>query len=175
MDSNTIRDNQCVICTQNYTKDHTHSPTELKCGHVFGRSCIVEWRKISRSCPMCRQHFVIPKAPPDTSLITQSKKLLYSNKLPYCVLAGTIYLFNPSALELASLHVLSGAAALSAYGTIRVCTSIINPIRGYLGYEPCKPMQLREIVPHCIICCPIFIGSYIAAKLTSNPQSAWIG
>lgn len=124
---------------------------------------------------MCRQHFAIPKAPPDTSLITQSKKLLYSNKLPYCVIAGSIYLVNPSALELASLHVLSGAAALGAYGAIRVYTSIINPIRRYLGYEPCKPLQLREIVPYCITCCPIFIGSYIAAKLTSNPQSARIG
>ena len=124
---------------------------------------------------MCRQHFVIPKDPPDTSLITQSKKLLYSNKFPYCVLAGTIYLFNPSALELASLHVLSGAAALGAFGAIRVCTSIINPICGYLGYEPYKPIQLREIVPYCIIGCSIFIGSYIAAKLTSNPQSARIG
>ena len=124
---------------------------------------------------MCRQHFVIPKAPPDTSLITSSKKLLYSNKLHYCVIAGSIYLVNPSALELASLHVLSGAAALGAYGAIRVYTSIINPIRRYLGYEPCKPLQLREIVPYCITCCPIFIGSYIAAKLTSNPQSARIG
>lgn len=124
---------------------------------------------------MCRQHFAIPKAPPDTSLITQSKKLLYSNKLPYCVIAGSIYLVNPSAPELASLHVLSGAAALGAYGAIRVYTSIINPIRRYLGYEPCKPLQLREIVPYCITCCPIFIGSYIAAKLTSNPQSAPIG
>ena len=168
MHSNTIRDDRCVICTQNYTNDH--SLTALECGHVFGRSCIVEWRKISGTCPMCRQHFAIPTDPPDTSLITQIKKEFRSNKLPYCVFAGFFYLYNPNTLEIAGWNALVGAAALSVYGAIRVCTPIVNLIRGCLGCELLKPMQLREIEPHCIICCSIIIGSSIASKLTINPQ-----
>ena len=166
----TIRDDQCVICTQDYTKDRSHSPTVLKCGHVFGRSCIVEWRKISRSCPMCRQHFAIPKDPPDTRLITRIKKQLNSNKLPYCLLAGASYLYNPNTTEIAGWSILVGAISLGTCGVIRVCTSIVNLIRGCLGWELLEPMQLREIEPHVIICCSVIIAGSIASKLTSNPQ-----
>ena len=168
MHSTTIQDDQCVICTQNYTKDHSH--TALKCGHAFGRSCIVEWRKINSSCPVCRQHFAIPKDPPDTSLITRIKKQFNSNKLPYCLMAGAYYLRNHNIIEIAGLSVFVGAVSLGTFGLIRACTPIVNLIRGCLGYELVKPMQLREIEPHCIICCSLIIGSSIASKLTINPH-----
>ena len=168
MHSTTIQDNLCIICTQNYTKDHSH--TALKCRHAFGRSCIVEWRKINSSCPVCHPHFAIPKDPPDTSLITRIKKQLNSSKLPYCVLAGASYLYNPNIMEIASWSVGVGAISLGAFGLIRACTPIVNLIYWCLGCEPVNPMQLREIEPHCIICCSLIIGSSIASKLTIPPQ-----
>lgn len=168
MHSTTIQDDLCVICSQNYTKDHSH--TALKCGHAFGRSCIVEWRKTNSSCPVCHPHFAIPKDPPDTSLITRIKKQVNLNKLPYCLLAGTSYLYNPNTVEIACWNILVGAISLGTYGAIRVCTPIVNLIYGYLGCEPLQPMQLREMEPHVIVCCSAIIAGSIASKLTINPQ-----
>ena len=168
MHSTKNQDDLCVICTQNYTKDH--SPTALKCGHVFGRSCIDEWRKINSSCQVCHPHFAIPKDPPDTSLITRIKKQVNSNKLPYCLLAGASYLYNPNTVEIACWNILVGAISLGTYGAIRVCTPIVNLIYGCLGCEPLQPMQLREIKPHVIVCCSVIIAGSIASKLTIDPQ-----
>ena len=168
MYNNTIQDDQCVICTHNYTKGHSHRPTALGCGHFFGRSCIVEWEKIDRTCPLCRQHFAIPKDPPDTNLTTQINKQFHSNKLSYCLLAGFFYLNNFSTLEIASWHALFGAMSLGTYGAIRACSPIVNFIYGCLGSAPPKPLQLREVKLHGILCTSVIIGSSIASKLTIN-------
>ena len=117
---------------------------------------------------MCREHFAIPKDPPDTSLITQIYEQFYSNRLPYCLLAGFFYLINISNLEIAGYHVLVGATSLGTYGATRVCCPIVNYISGCLGGEPFKPIELREIKLHCIICSSIIVGSSIASKLTIN-------
>lgn len=173
MHSDTIRDDLCVVCTHNYSEDHSHSPTALKCGHVFGRSCIVEWGKINRSCPLCRQRFATPKALPDTTLITEIQKQFNSNKFPYSLLAGASYLYNPNTIEIAGWAVLVGVFSLGTFGVIRACNSTANLIRGCLGWELSKPMQLREIKPHFIMCCSAIISGSIAAKLTSNPQHGY--
>lgn len=41
-----------------HTPTYKHSPTELKCGHVFGRVCIYQWTKENNSCPICRAKIV---------------------------------------------------------------------------------------------------------------------
>ncbi|CCH40777.1 DNA repair protein [Wickerhamomyces ciferrii] len=53
---------------QNYSKyqrfvkepDHNeesdqHIPVQMPCGHIFGRSCLIEWLKEHVSCPFCRR------------------------------------------------------------------------------------------------------------------------
>lgn len=32
-----------------------HYPVVLKCGHIFGASCLSEWFKTNSSCPLCRE------------------------------------------------------------------------------------------------------------------------
>lgn len=34
--------------------EYIHSAVEMPCGHIFGRSCLYEWLKSNRSCPLCR-------------------------------------------------------------------------------------------------------------------------
>ncbi|GAV29853.1 hypothetical protein PMKS-003358 [Pichia membranifaciens] len=34
---------------------YTHYPIVMKCGHVFGASCLSEWFKTNSSCPLCRK------------------------------------------------------------------------------------------------------------------------
>ncbi|AET39315.1 ubiquitin-protein ligase SAN1 Ecym_4250 [Eremothecium cymbalariae DBVPG len=38
--------------------DYKHCPTELPCGHIFGRDCIFKWTKEHNSCPICRSRIV---------------------------------------------------------------------------------------------------------------------
>lgn len=170
MVSNGVSNNQCVLCARTYTNDHVHCATVLDCGHAFGRSCIAEWQENNSDCPTCRRPSATPEDPSDTSLITRIKKQFNSNKFPYCLLAGASYLYNPNPTEIVGWSVGFGAMSLGTFGLLRACTPIVNLIRWCLGCELVKPMQLREIEPHCIICCSLIIGSSIASKLTINPQ-----
>jgi len=36
-------------------KKDEHIPVEMPCGHIFGRSCLLEWLKSNISCPLCRR------------------------------------------------------------------------------------------------------------------------
>ncbi|CCE88549.1 Piso0_001316 [Millerozyma farinosa CBS 7064] len=37
-----------------YNGTFNHSPIEMPCGHVFGKSCLSEWLKEHKTCPLCR-------------------------------------------------------------------------------------------------------------------------
>lgn len=42
----------CSICFE-------ECPTfELKCGHLFHKSCIKEWYKTNKTCPLCRKNIL---------------------------------------------------------------------------------------------------------------------
>lgn len=45
----------CNICLQNIQLDGSHRASCLKCGHVFGHSCITSWlgEQGRRACPVC--------------------------------------------------------------------------------------------------------------------------
>ena len=47
----------CVICCENLTSDGRHEIVVLSgCGHIFGRSCIMEWiKKGKKECPNCKK------------------------------------------------------------------------------------------------------------------------
>jgi len=55
-------DPNCPICLQSLFPVTTngeqaqeeHDPVKVRCGHVFGKSCIAMWWREKRTCPMCR-------------------------------------------------------------------------------------------------------------------------
>ncbi|BFZ05438.1 hypothetical protein BsWGS_08477 [Bradybaena similaris] len=50
------RDNDCPICLTPWTTCGEHRLTSLKCGHLFGHSCIIRWLETSYNCPYCYTH-----------------------------------------------------------------------------------------------------------------------
>jgi len=43
----------CVICTELMADAGNHRPAALKCGHIFGHSCILRWLDTKKRCPQC--------------------------------------------------------------------------------------------------------------------------
>ncbi|KAF7886581.1 uncharacterized protein EAF01_011259 [Botrytis porri] len=64
----TLDFDQCGICIEPYAEatipfEPNHEPSKMpKCGHVFGRDCIVEWLKNHDTCPLCRDELSLPVA-----------------------------------------------------------------------------------------------------------------
>lgn len=46
--------NICPICLEPWSSDN-HSPSTLRCGHLFGLDCLKKWLTITRKCPTCNQ------------------------------------------------------------------------------------------------------------------------
>lgn len=47
--------------------EFAHVPTEMPCGHVFGKSCLFEWLKNQSTCPLCRASVAEPAATSERS------------------------------------------------------------------------------------------------------------
>lgn len=53
-----LNDDECWICFQPYYFDGARpaeKPTQLPCGHIYGKQCILRWTQESNTCPMCRK------------------------------------------------------------------------------------------------------------------------
>ena len=59
-DTKIYLDKTCSICLDEYQTDERIGV--LSCGHSFHSSCIKEWLKRSKTCPLCRQKDVIIKS-----------------------------------------------------------------------------------------------------------------
>lgn len=48
----------CPICLDNWTTSGKHRLCSLKCGHLFGLSCVNHWLNCqsNKSCPTCKKH-----------------------------------------------------------------------------------------------------------------------
>jgi len=46
---------QCIICLSGWSNAGPHQICCLKCGHVFGKSCVEMWLKNKSKCPQCQQ------------------------------------------------------------------------------------------------------------------------
>ncbi|KAJ3377814.1 RING finger and WD repeat domain-containing protein 3 [Entophlyctis sp. JEL0112] len=46
--------NECIICMSTWTTSGPHRTVSLKCGHLFGMSCLKDWIKRSKVCPNCK-------------------------------------------------------------------------------------------------------------------------
>lgn len=48
----------CPICYDNWTNAGEHRLCSLRCGHLFGLSCVTRWLDSQRkkSCPTCKKH-----------------------------------------------------------------------------------------------------------------------
>lgn len=66
----------CVICSEPFAEVGEHKAVSLKCGHIFGDSCIRRWytQFNKRSCPVCKERY------------SHSLNLLYSGSLQVCEL-----------------------------------------------------------------------------------------
>jgi hypothetical protein len=48
----------CAICLEEAGSKGPHGTGELNgCSHTFCYSCILEWSKVTNSCPLCKQKF----------------------------------------------------------------------------------------------------------------------
>lgn len=45
----------CSICLDVIAERGSHRPAALRCGHIFGESCIAKWLKQKRTCPHCQK------------------------------------------------------------------------------------------------------------------------
>ncbi|XP_065340454.1 E3 ubiquitin-protein ligase RFWD3-like [Cloeon dipterum] len=43
----------CMICYDNWEGTGPHRIVSLKCGHLFGQSCVEKWLKMHKKCPKC--------------------------------------------------------------------------------------------------------------------------
>lgn len=47
---------ECSICYESFNS--THRITSLKCGHIFGETCVQQWLATEARCPKCNQYSV---------------------------------------------------------------------------------------------------------------------
>ena len=154
--------NRCIICTEYYSKDQSHCATELECGHVFGRSCIVRWEDAHSSCPMCRQPFTIPENPSAGRLTTAMKKVFIRERGLYAITAAATLLYQPSLAEVALFNSTVILTGLGLWATAQICEKTHDVIMDYLG----SPSDLgSEIVASCTFICSITT----ACALSANP------
>jgi hypothetical protein len=50
----TIKHIICSICQEIF-----HEPTRLSCGHTFCKDCIINFKKYTENCPICRKDLVL--------------------------------------------------------------------------------------------------------------------
>ncbi|KAK0068591.1 E3 ubiquitin-protein ligase RFWD3 [Biomphalaria pfeifferi] len=79
----------CSVCLEPWTTGGEHRVTCLKCGHLFGMSCILKWVEQAHCCPQCkapakksdlRNIFVTRITAEDTSERDRALKLLEEEK-----------------------------------------------------------------------------------------------
>ncbi|KAI0980694.1 hypothetical protein GJ496_001483 [Pomphorhynchus laevis] len=51
--SETEESETCLICFESWTNSGPHRIVSLKCGHLFGKSCIEKWYRQNPTCPQC--------------------------------------------------------------------------------------------------------------------------
>jgi E3 ubiquitin-protein ligase RFWD3 len=44
----------CSICLDHWTESGEHRLCSLRCGHFFGRRCILQWLRKRSVCPLCK-------------------------------------------------------------------------------------------------------------------------
>lgn len=49
-------DDNCIICCFEMPEDGKGRPAD--CKHVYCVACLLEWAKISNTCPMCKRSFL---------------------------------------------------------------------------------------------------------------------
>lgn len=82
-------DQLCPICFDHWKGTGTHRIVSLKCGHLFGKSCVEKWVRKNKKCPKCnqpnkltdvRQIFAptikVKEAPEEERLMAELKKAL---------------------------------------------------------------------------------------------------
>jgi hypothetical protein len=46
--------NICIICQSMWSTNGEHRAVACKCGHMFGKTCILRWIQEKHSCPICK-------------------------------------------------------------------------------------------------------------------------
>ncbi|KAH3667924.1 hypothetical protein WICMUC_005137 [Wickerhamomyces mucosus] len=54
-DNTVYKSNKETVQRENNPNHSSHIPVQMPCGHIFGKSCLVEWLKSNVSCPLCRR------------------------------------------------------------------------------------------------------------------------
>ena len=157
---------QCIICTEDYSKDHVHCATKLECGHVFGRSCIVKWEDAHSSCPVCRQPFTIPENPSAGRLTTAMKEVFNRERVFYAVAAVATLLYQPSPAQVARFNTTVILSGLSNWAVAQISKETHDVIADCLGLPS---VFGREMVASCTFVCATVTAGAILSNLAIKP------
>ncbi|WP_422459983.1 MULTISPECIES: RING finger domain-containing protein [unclassified Endozoicomonas] len=166
----TSAENHCLICLEDFSQEPDHALSTLKCGHAFGRSCIIKWRERDSSCPLCRQNFVLPK--PDVSFINALKdefnKTLRERR-------GFVFAFMYSGFFLATdleqlAYYNAGVVAVNLFVALaeRCVSKVSNVISVYfgrLGTQNFHCHTLQEIAAVGVTFCSLINAGWLGRKL----------
>ncbi|WP_422448965.1 RING finger domain-containing protein [Endozoicomonas sp. ALB091] len=169
----TSAENHCLICLEDFSQEPDHALSTLKCGHAFGRSCIIEWRERNTRCPMCRQNFFLPKETPDGSFTSALKdqfyKTLYNRTVLACTLVYVGFFFATNLEALARYNATVVAADLACTLAIRYISEVSDDVMsvffGRLGTQNNHYHNLpQKIVTEGIVNCSLITAGWLGRK-----------
>jgi len=72
-------DNNCRICLD--TIEHDNSSID-SCNHRFHKNCIVQWSKITNSCPLCKERFTRIKCGRECVIVSHKEQVWQNSQFP---------------------------------------------------------------------------------------------
>ncbi|WP_101745694.1 RING finger domain-containing protein [Endozoicomonas acroporae] len=170
----TSAENPCLICFEDFSQEPDHALSTLKCGHVFGRSCIIEWRERNTRCPMCRENFFLPKESSDGSFTSALKDQFYNTLYNRTVLACTFvycgFFYATNLEKLARFNACAVAVDLACTLAIRCVSEVSDDVMsvffGRAGTQNCHYHNLpQKIVTEGIVSCSLITAGWLCRKL----------
>ena len=173
----TYTEDRCAICLESFSQDPDHKPSALECGHVFGRSCILEWEERDPGCPICRQYLSPLEEAPDDSFTTELRnefrKCLDERKITSLVIPFLMgFLTGPDPEMLFLYNKLTITMGCAFYVIARGNAAVNRLMSKFFNFPPpaadVRLPSLQKIAAHFIIPYSAFTTGFICSRLTQS-------